>query len=124
VEAQLCSGEEVIVVGGGNSAGQAAVFLGETVKRVYMLIRSEGLAESMSRYLIRRIEQTPTIVLRPHTEIVALEGGNHLESIHWQNNQTGQIEEHNIRHVFVMTGADPNTRWLDGCLALDAKGVH
>jgi thioredoxin reductase (NADPH) len=124
VEAQLCSGEEVIVVGGGNSAGQAAVFLGETVKRVYMLIRSDGLAESMSRYLIRRIEQTPTIVLRPHTEIVALEGGNHLESIHWQNNQTGQIEEHNIRHVFVMTGADPNTRWLDGCLALDAKGVH
>jgi thioredoxin reductase (NADPH) len=122
VEAQLCSGEEVIVVGGGNSAGQAAVFLGETVKRVHVLIRSAGLAESMSRYLIRRIEQTPTIILRPHTEIVALEGGNHLESVRWQNNQTEQIEEHNIRHVFVMTGADPNSRWMDGCLALDAKG--
>jgi thioredoxin reductase (NADPH) len=122
VEAQSCGGEEVIVVGGGNSAGQAAVFLAETTKLVHMLIRSAGLAESMSRYLIRRIEQTPKIVLRPHTEIVALEGGNHLESVSWQNNQTGQVEEHNIRHVFVMTGADPNTNWLDGCVALDAKG--
>jgi thioredoxin reductase (NADPH) len=122
VEAQLCSGEEVIVVGGGNSAGQAAVFLAETTKRVYMLIRSAGLAESMSRYLIRRIEQTPTIVLHPHTEIVALEGGDHLESVRWRNNQTGQIDEHNIRHVFVMAGADPNTEWLNGCVALDVKG--
>jgi thioredoxin reductase (NADPH) len=76
----------------------------------------------MSRYLILRIEQTPTIVLRSHTEIVALEGGNHLESVRWRNNQTGKIEEHNIRHVFVMTGGDPNTRWLDGCVALDTKG--
>ena len=121
VEAQLCGREEVIVVGGGNSAGQAAVFLAETAKQVHMLIRSGGLAQSMSRYLIRRIEETPTIVLRPHTEIVALEGGDHLESVRWRNNQTGQIEEHNIRHVFVMTGGDPNTRWLDGCVALDAK---
>ena len=123
VEAQLCSGEEeVVVVGGGNSAGQAAMFLGDTVKRVNMLIRSASLAESMSRYLIRRIEQTPTVIMRPHTEIVELEGGNHLESVRWRNNQTGQIEEHNVRHVFIMTGADPNTRWLDGCVALDAKG--
>src|SRR5215204_89522 len=122
VEAQSCDGEEVIVVGGGNSAGQAAVFLAETTKGVNVLIRSGGLAESMSRYLIRRIEQTPTIVWRPHTEIVVIEGGDHLESVHWRNNQTGQIEEHNIRHVFVMTGADPNTSWLDGCVALDAKG--
>ena len=122
VEAQSCGGEEVIVVGGGNSAGQASVFLAETTKRVHILIRSAGLAESMSRYLIRRIEQTPTIVLHPHTEIVALEGADHLESVRWRNNQTAQIEEHNIRHVFVMTGAAPNTRWLDGCVALDAKG--
>jgi thioredoxin reductase (NADPH) len=122
VEAQLCGGEEVIVIGGGNSAGQAAVFLAETAKQVHMLIRSAGLAESMSRYLIRRIEETPTIVLRPHTEIVALEGGDHLESVRWRNNQTGQIEEHNIRHVFVMTGGDPNTPWLDGCVVLDSKG--
>jgi thioredoxin reductase (NADPH) len=122
VEAQLCGGEEVIMVGGGNSAGQAAVFLAETTKRVHMLVRSAGLAESMSRYLIRRIEETATIVLRPYTEIVAVEGGDHLELVRWRNSQTGQTEEHEISHVFVMTGADPNTHWLDGCVALDAKG--
>ena len=122
VEAQLCGGEEVIVVGGGNSAGQAAVFLAETTKHVHMLVRSAGLAGSMSRYLIRRIEESATIVLRPYTEIVAVEGGDHLESVRWRNNKTGQIEEHKIKHVFIMTGADPNTRWLDGCVALDAKG--
>ncbi|MGB2888296.1 MAG: FAD-dependent oxidoreductase, partial [Candidatus Acidiferrales bacterium] len=122
VEAQLCSGEEVIVVGGGNSAGQAAVFLAETTQRVHLLVRSAGLADSMSRYLIRRIEETPTIVLWPRTEIVVLEGGDHLESVRWRNRQTGQTEEHQIRHVFVMTGAAPNTRWLDGCVTLDAKG--
>jgi thioredoxin reductase (NADPH) len=122
VEAQLCGGEEVIVVGGGNSAGQAAVFLAETTKRVHLLVRSEDLSKSMSRYLIRRIEETATIVFRPHTEIVALEGGNHLELVHWRNSHTGQIEEHKIRHVFVMTGADPNTSWLNGCVVLDTKG--
>ena len=122
VEAQLCKGEEVIVVGGGNSAGQAAVFLAQITKRVHMLIRSTSLAESMSRYLIRRIEKNPTIVFQLQTEIVALEGGNHLDSVHWRNGQTGQIQQHRIRHVFVMTGADPNTRWLNGCIALDAKG--
>jgi thioredoxin reductase (NADPH) len=122
VEAQLCGGEEVIVVGGGNSAGHAAVFLAQTAKRVYMLVRSNSLAASMSRYLIRRIENNPTIVFRPQTEIVALEGGDHLESVRWKNNQMAQTEEHKIRHVFVMTGADPNTHWLDGCVALDDKG--
>jgi thioredoxin reductase (NADPH) len=123
VEAQLCGKEEeVIVIGGGNSAGQAAVFLAQTTKRVHMLVRSSGLVASMSRYLIRRIEESPKIVVRPHTEIVGLEGGDHLESVRWQNNQTGQIEEHKIRHIFIMTGADPNTRWLDGCIALDDKG--
>jgi len=122
VEAQLCGGEEVIVVGGGNSAGQAAVFLAETAKRVHMLVRSAGLAKSMSRYLIRRIEETPTIVLRPYTQIIAVEGGDHIEFVRWQNNQTGQTEEHDIRYLFVMMGADPNTSWLDGCIALDNNG--
>jgi thioredoxin reductase (NADPH) len=122
VEAQLCGGEEVIVVGGGNSAGQAAVFLAETTKCVHMLVRSAGLAESMSRYLIRRIEETVTIALRPYSEIVGVEGGNHLQFVRWHNNQTGQTEEHKIRHIFIMTGADPNTSWLDGCIALDDKG--
>jgi thioredoxin reductase (NADPH) len=131
VEAQLCSGEEVIVVGGGNSAGQAAVFLAETARRVHLLVRSAGLAATMSRYLIRRIEETPTIVVRPYTEIVAVEGnggndGNEandwLEAVRWQNHETGKTEYHKIRHVFIMTGAIPSTGWLDGCVALDDKG--
>src|SRR5918994_572722 len=122
VEAQLCGGEEVIVVGGGNSAGQAAVFLAQTAKHVFMLVRSAGLAATMSRYLIRRIENSPTITLRAQTEIVALEGDNHLNSVYWRSSQTGQTEKHDISHVFVMTGADPNTRWLDRCIPLDSKG--
>ena len=122
VEAQRCGGEEVIVVGGGNSAGQAAVFLAHTASRVHILIRSGGLAESMSRYLIRRIEETPAIVIRPHTEITALDGGDHLARVRWRDHQTGSSETHAIRHVFAMTGAVPNTRWLEGCVALDAQG--
>lgn len=122
VERQLCGGEEVIVVGGGNSAGQAAVFLAQTANRIHILVRSSSLASNMSRYLIRRIEGSPNIIVRPHTEIVALEGNNRLESVSWRNNQTGQTEQHNLRHIFVMTGADPNTGWLNGCISLDAKG--
>ena len=122
VERQLCGGEEIIVVGGGNSAGQAAVFLAQTTKRVHILVRSAGLAASMSRYLIRRIEESPNVIVQPHTEIVALEGNHHLESVRWRNSQTGHTEENKIRHVFVMTGADPNTGWLNGCIVLDAKG--
>ena len=122
LEAQLCGGEEVIVVGGGNSAGQAAAFLSERTKRVHMLIRSAGLAESMSRYLIRRIEESPAVIMRPLTEIVALQGGDHLESVRWRNGLTGRTEEHGICHVFVMTGAVPSTRWLDGRVALDSGG--
>ena len=122
MEAQLCRGEEVVVVGGGNSAGQAAVFLAQTAKRVHMLVRAKGLAETMSRYLIRRIEQNPAIVLRTTTEIVALEGGNHLERVRWRDARTGDIETHDLRHVFLMTGAVPGTKWVEGCVALDAKG--
>jgi len=122
VEAQLCAEEEVIVVGGGNSSGQAAVFLAQTVKRVHILVRSAGLRDTMSRYLIRRIEDTPSIVLHPFTEIDALEGGEHLERVRWRNNQTGQTETHPIRHVFSMAGAVPKTGWVGGCIALDEKG--
>jgi len=122
IESQMCGGEEVVVVGGGNSAGQDAVFLAQTARRIHMLVRSDGLAESMSRYLIRRVEQNPSIVLRTHTEVTALEGSNHLERVSWQDSETGNVETHNVRHLFVMTGASPSTRWLDGCLALDAKG--
>jgi thioredoxin reductase (NADPH) len=122
VEAQLCSGEEAIVVGGGNSAGQAAVFIAENTKHLYLLVRGSGLADSMSRYLIRRIEQTPNITLLSNTEIVGLEGGSHLEQVKWRNNQTGDEETRSIAHVFLMTGAEPNTGWLYGCVALDGKG--
>jgi len=122
IEAQLCRGEEIVVVGGGNSAGQAAVFLAGTVKRVHVLIRSSGLAETMSRYLIRRIEEHPGIELRTQSEIVALEGSDRLERITWRDNQSGKLERHDIRHAFLMTGATPNTNWLDGCLVLDDKG--
>ena len=122
VERQLCDSEEVVVVGGGNSAGQAAVFLAQTASRVHMFIRASNLAETMSRYLIRRIEDNPTIVLHTCTEIVALEGSDHLERVRWRHNTTGNLETQNINHVFVMTGAVPNTRWLGGCVALDAKG--
>ena len=122
IEAQLCGGEDVIVVGGGNSAGQAAVFLAQTARRVHMLVRSEGLASSMSRYLIRRIEQNPGIDLRSQTEIVALEGSNQLERVRWRDKVSGKIETHDIRHVFVMAGAMPNTHWLDGCVAMDTNG--
>lgn len=122
IEAQLCAGDEVIVVGGGNSAGQAAVYLAQTAKRVYVLVRAAGLAESMSRYLSRRIEETPNIELKTRTEIVALHGNGRLERVEWKNNETGATEGHAIEHVFMMTGAAPCTVWLDGCVALDDKG--
>jgi thioredoxin reductase (NADPH) len=122
MEAQLCVGEDVIVVGGGNAAGQAAVFLAQTARQVHMLVRSEGLANSMSRYLIRRIEDNPRIDLRSQSEVTALEGGNRLERVSWRDNRTGEVETRDIRHLFVMAGAIPNTHWLDGCIALDANG--
>jgi thioredoxin reductase (NADPH) len=122
IESQLCRDEDVVIVGGGNSAGQAAVFLADVARRVYVLVRSKGLVDTMSRYLIRRIEQNPAIELRAFTEIEALDGGAHLERVRWRNNQTGARETHAIRHVFLMTGAVPSTNWLHGCLALDAHG--
>jgi thioredoxin reductase (NADPH) len=122
MEAQLCIADEVIVVGGGNSAGQAAVFLAQTAKRVQMLVRGQGLADTMSRYLIRRIDEHPKIVLRTQAEIVALEGEGQLERVQWRDNRTGALETIEVRHVFMMTGAVPNTSWLQRCVALDGKG--
>jgi len=122
MEAQLCVGEDVIVVGGGNSVGQAAVFLAQTAKRVHLLVRGDGLADTMSRYLIRRIEDNATIVLRTHTQIVALDGNGHLERVRWRDDRGGDVQTHDIRHVFIMTGAVPNTRWLERCIVLDDKG--
>jgi thioredoxin reductase (NADPH) len=122
VEAMLCQGEDVIVVGGANSAGQAAIFLSEAKRRVYMLIRGAGLSDTMSRYLIRRIEETPNIELKTHTQIVALEGANSLERVTWSEAAEGKLTTVPLRHVFLMTGANPNTGWLENCVALDEKG--
>ena len=122
IEAQLCADEEVIVVGGGNSAGQAAVFLSQSARKVHMLVRSAGLAETMSRYLIRRILENPSIELHYKTEIVGLEGETRLECVTWKDKNTGQSSVHEIRHVFIMAGASPRTEWLRGCVALDDKG--
>jgi len=122
MESQLCAGDEVVVVGGGNSAGQAAVFLADTTKHVHLLVRKDGVADTMSRYLLRRIEEHPTITLRTRTELVALDGDRHLERVRWRDSGTGVVETHDIRHVFMMTGAVPNTAWLDGCVALDGRG--
>ena len=122
IESQLCRNEEVVVVGGGNSAGQAAVFLAQTARRVYLLVRAEGLSQSMSRYLIRRIEDHHAIEFLPGTEIVALEGANHLERVTWRDKRSGETSTRDIRHVFSMTGAVPTTGWLDHCVALDGNG--
>jgi thioredoxin reductase (NADPH) len=122
MEAQLCVGEDIIVVGGGNSAGQAAVFLAQTAKRVFMLVRGDGLSETMSRYLIRRIEDNPAIVVQPRTQIVGLDGNGHLERVHWRDDRRDGVETNDVRHVFMMTGAVPNTGWLERCIALDEKG--
>jgi thioredoxin reductase (NADPH) len=122
MEAQLCGAEEVIVVGGANSAGQAAVFLSQTAARVLMLVRGKGLADTMSRYLVHRIEGTPNIDLQTNAEIVALEGNGRLEYVQCCDKRTGQINRLAIQHVFLMTGAVPNTAWLSGCVAMDPKG--
>lgn len=122
MESQLCAGEEVVVIGGGNSAGQAAVFLSDRARKVYMLVRSGQLSDTMSRYLIRRIEENPNIELHYHTQIVSVDGDDHLDRITWQDKTSRATSDHNIRHLFVMTGASPRTEWLRGCLALDKRG--
>ena len=122
MEAALCRGEEVIVVGGGNSAGQAAVFLAPLTAHVHIVVRAAGLAATMSYYLIERIEASPRITLRTQTEITALEGDDRLRSVVLTCRASGRSETLDVGNMFVMIGATPNTGWLDGCLALDGKG--
>jgi len=105
IEAQLCGKEDVIVVGGGNSAGQAAVYLSQTASKVHMLVRAKQLSDTMSRYLIQRIEENPAIEMHYGTEIVGVDGGSQLETVTWQDKNTGERSTHNIRHVFIMAGA-------------------
>jgi thioredoxin reductase (NADPH) len=121
VEAEVCRSQDVVVVGGGNSAGQAAIFLSGFARHVYLLVRRAGLSDTMSRYLISRIEACSEITLKPWTTIEALEGTSSLERVRWRNLQNGEKEARDIQHVFLMTGANPNTAWLGGCLELDDK---
>ncbi|MGP8270620.1 MAG: FAD-dependent oxidoreductase [Terracidiphilus sp.] len=122
LESEVCRDDVIAVVGGGNSAGQAAVFLSDIARHVYLLVRGPCLAKSMSRYLISRIEASEKITLMTKTKIEALEGNGCLERIHLRNTESEATETLDIKHVFMMAGADPNTEWLQGSLALDAKG--
>ena len=122
MEGALCSNEEVVVVGGGNSAGQAAVFLSGLARHVHIMVRADGLAATMSDYLVQRIHQSPAITLHTRTEITALEGDDRLRSVTWTHADTGASETRAVGNVFVMIGAAPNTGWLGGCVALDEKG--
>ncbi|HEV7731410.1 MAG TPA: FAD-dependent oxidoreductase [Candidatus Binatia bacterium] len=122
MEAALCTNQEVVVVGGGNSAGQAAVYLSRKSNHVHMIVRARGLASTMSAYLVRRIESSPLITLHTETELTALEGETRLQRVTWTNRATNVNETRDIENVFLMIGAVPNTDWVSGCLRLDAKG--
>ena len=121
----MCAGEEVVLVGGGNSAGQAAVFLAASVKKLWMLVRGPGLAASMSEYLIERIAATPNIELLTRTELIGLTGSHEagVETLTWRRNESGERETRPVRHVFLFLGADPSTDWLKDCdVAVDDRG--
>jgi thioredoxin reductase (NADPH) len=122
IDKKFLEGQEVVVVGGGNSAGQAAVYLSGFAGHVHMLVRAGGLADSMSRYLIRRIEESDKITLRTRTEIIGLSGTTELEGVRWRHQISGETEDRPVRNVFCMMGASPCTHWLQGCVALDDKG--
>ena len=122
MEAAVCMGEDVAVVGGGNSAGQAAVFLSQTAKHVHLLIRGNSLASSMSDYLIQRITSSPKITLHPNSVIVRLTGDEVLRQVAWVTKGIGDVTTREIGNVFVMIGASPNTEWLNGIVELDQAG--
>jgi thioredoxin reductase (NADPH) len=125
IEAKLCVGQDVVLVGGGNSAGQAAVFLSGHARKVYMIIRGGGLGASMSRYLIERIEAAPNIELIFNAEVIAVEGGGDgsLERVRWKSRLAPEQHSFDVRNLFLFVCADPATRWLDGCgVTLDRAG--
>lgn len=122
MEAQLCAGEEVVVVGGGNSAGQAAVFLSRAAAHVHVLVRAPGLAATMCDYLVQRLASSPRISLHTRCEVTQLEGDPMLRGVNWRNRDSGAVTTRAVGNVFVMIGARPNTDWLGGCLELDARG--
>jgi thioredoxin reductase (NADPH) len=122
MEGQLCKNEEVVVVGGGNSAGQAAVFLSRIARHVHILVRSNGLAATMSDYLVQRIALSADITLHTRSEVVALEGDDRLRTVTWRHRDSGELTQRPVGNMFVMIGAEPNTDWLGDCLALDPHG--
>jgi thioredoxin reductase (NADPH) len=122
MEAALCRNNEVIVVGGGNSGGQAALFLSQRGAHVYLMIRGRTLAQTMSRYLLSRIETSPRISVLTETEIVSLAGDSHLNEVTWMDRRNGVQTSKRIDSVFLMIGAEPNTQWLNGRVSLDEKG--
>ena len=122
MEAQLCHSEEIAIVGGGNSAGQAAVFLAQTSSKVHLIVRSKRLSESMSQYLVARIEAHPRIEIHYRTQITGVTGAAHLECVEWRDDESGLTASQMIRHVFVMAGAAPRTEWLQDCFLLDKNG--
>ena len=122
IEAKVCGSDEIVVVGGGNSAGQAATYLARTCRHVHILVRGPGLSATMSRYLVRRIEEAPNVTLHTRCQIVGLDGQGGLEEVAWRDDPSGDVTKHSIRHLFLMTGARPRTDWLKGCVALDVKG--
>ncbi len=123
MEAQLCDSEEVIVVGGGNSAGQAAIFLAQSSAKVHLFVRSQKLSDSMSQYLIGRIEAHTRIEIHYRTRITGLNGADHLEHIEWRDDALGETKAGIIRHVFVMAGAAPRTEWLENSFVLDNRDL-
>jgi thioredoxin reductase (NADPH) len=123
IEARVCAEQEIVLVGGGNSAGQAAVFLSGHARRVNMVIRGGGLGSSMSRYLIERIEATPNIELMFNTEVVGLDGDAALERVRWRSRLSGEESTLDVSNLFLFAGADPATGWLEGCgVMLDRGG--
>jgi len=122
MEARLCGGQEVAVVGGGNSAGQAALFLSRGARHVHIVIRRAGLAATMSDYLVQRITGSAKVTVHPFAEVTSLEGDGLLHQVAWTDRRSGTTETRPVANLFVMIGAEPNTEWLGGCLALDDKG--
>jgi thioredoxin reductase (NADPH) len=124
IEAKLCEGEEVTLVGGGNSAGQAVVFLAPKVKQLHLVVRRDGLEATMSRYLIDRIKALPNVELHTNTELIGIKGDEMtgLVGAMFRDKLTGETHVCPSRHLFLFCGADPNAGWLDGCVSLDGKG--
>ncbi|AWW35861.1 FAD-dependent oxidoreductase [Streptomyces cadmiisoli] len=122
LEGSFCVDEDVFVVGGANSAGQAAVFLSQSAAHVHILVRAQALSSSMSQYLLTRIEASPKISVHPRSEITELRGDEHLKAVRWRDSLSGDMKVSPTSSAFLMLGAVPNTGWLDGSLETDAKG--